>query len=109
MICRNNRAAKRGGRPEKGKNGSERAPADGPLVRATAKAAVPPSRSVFRHGETMYHARCKSPLALQGIRAMLEADFYCFTCLSHVTIPLAALDLVPVVPETPAPEAPNLA
>ena len=49
-----------------------------------------------RSDDTVCHARCRRPLSFQGIRAHLEADFYCYTCLTHVAIPLAVLDLLPV-------------
>ena len=48
--------------------------------------ASPRVVSVFRrHDDTICHGRCERPLVLKGVRAMLEADFYCFTCLIHVT------------------------
>ncbi|HEV8639548.1 MAG TPA: hypothetical protein VGV13_00435 [Methylomirabilota bacterium] len=54
--------------------------------------------SVFRRpDDTVCHARCGRPLSLQGVRALLEADFYCYVCLTHVTIPLSVLDTMPVV------------
>ncbi|OLC14481.1 MAG: hypothetical protein AUH29_10215 [Candidatus Rokubacteria bacterium 13_1_40CM_69_27] len=54
--------------------------------------------SVFRRPDnTVCHARCGRPLSLQGVRALLEADFYCYACLAHVTIPLLVLDTMPVV------------
>ncbi len=41
------------------------------------------------------HGRCGQPLSLQGVRAMLEADFYCYPCLVHVTLPLFVIDGLP--------------
>ncbi|MGH7389294.1 MAG: hypothetical protein ACREM3_07520 [Candidatus Rokuibacteriota bacterium] len=63
-------------------------------------AAGPPPRmvAVYRRGDAVCHARCGRPLALQGVRGLIEADFYCYTCLTHVTIPLVVLDAVPVEP-----------
>lgn len=53
--------------------------------------------TVFRRSDnTVCHARCRRPLSLQGIRGLLEADFYCLGCLIHVTLPLAVLDSVPL-------------
>jgi hypothetical protein len=58
----------------------------------------PPPRmvSVYRRGDSVCHARCGRPLALHGVRGLIEADFYCYSCLSHVTLPLVVLDAVPV-------------
>lgn len=48
--------------------------------------------TVYRDDDDMVcHGRCRRPLSLHGIRGLLEADFYCYTCLSHVTIPLTVL------------------
>ena len=60
----------------------------------------PPPRmvAVYRRGDTVCHARCGRPLALQGVRGLIEADFYCYSCLTHVTLPIAVLDSVPVEP-----------
>jgi hypothetical protein len=53
--------------------------------------------AVFRRADdTMCHTRCGRPLAFHGVRGLLEADFYCYACLTHVTIPLPVLDTVPV-------------
>jgi len=52
--------------------------------------------AVYRRGDSVCHARCGKPLVLHGVRGLLEADFYCYACLTHVTIPLAVLDDVPV-------------
>ncbi len=54
--------------------------------------------AVYRRGDTVCHARCGRPLALHGVRGLLEADFYCYGCLAHVTLPLAVLDSVPAEP-----------
>lgn len=54
--------------------------------------AEPRIASVFRRDDdTVCHGRCRRPLTLQGIRGLLEADFYCYTCLAHVTVPLTVL------------------
>jgi hypothetical protein len=78
-------------RPKSGANGRH----DGAAV-----ALEPPPRmvAVYRRGDDVCHARCGRPLALQGVRGLIEADFYCYSCLSHVTIPVAVLDSVPVEP-----------
>ncbi len=56
--------------------------------------------AVFRRSDdTVCHTRCGQPLTLQGVRALLEADFYCYRCLTHVTIPLAVLDALPPAPD----------
>ncbi len=66
-------------------------------------AASPRVVSVFRrHDDTICHGRCERPLVLKGVRAMLEADFYCFTCLIHVTLPLVVLDTLPIVRTAPS-------
>jgi hypothetical protein len=46
--------------------------------------------------DTVCHSRCGRPLALHGVRGLLEADFYCYGCLAHVTIPLTVLHALPV-------------
>lgn len=62
--------------------------------------ASPRMVAVFRRpDDTICHGRCGRPLALQGVRAMLEVDFYCYTCLTHVTLPLAVLDAIPLEAE----------
>jgi hypothetical protein len=52
--------------------------------------------AVFRRDDTLCHSRCGRSLALQGVRGLIEADFYCYTCLAHVSLPIAVLDSVPV-------------
>lgn len=62
--------------------------------------ASPRMVAVYRRADdTICHSRCDRPLSFQGVRAALEADFYCYTCLTHVTLPLAVLDTVPLVDE----------
>ncbi len=68
----------------------------------TMETAPPRPRlfAVFRRADqTVCHARCGRPLSLQGVRGLLEADFYCLGCLTHVSLPLAVLDGLPVVSE----------
>jgi hypothetical protein len=61
----------------------------------------PAVTAVFRRqDDTLHHTRCGQPLAFQGIRALLEADFYCYRCLAHVSMPLSALQGVPVAADT---------
>lgn len=56
--------------------------------------------AVFRRADdTVCHARCGRPLSLQGIRGLLEADFYCLSCLTHVSLPVAVLDTLPIESE----------
>jgi len=58
---------------------------------------VPPVVAAFRRpDDTLCHGRCGKPLSFQGVRGLIEADFYCLTCLSHVTIPLGVLQTIPV-------------
>lgn len=53
--------------------------------------------AVFRLvDDTLCHTRCGRPLAFHGVRGLIEADFYCYTCLTHVTIPVAVLHTLPV-------------
>jgi hypothetical protein len=53
---------------------------------------APRVASVFRRDDDfLCHGRCRQPLTLQGIRGLLEADFYCTTCVAHVTVPLTVL------------------
>jgi hypothetical protein len=49
----------------------------------------------------LHHARCHSRLHLRGVRAGLEADFFCGTCHEHVTVPKYAVTQIRVesVPE----------
>ena len=49
-----------------------------------------------RPDDTVCHGRCGKPLSLQGVRGLIEADFYCYACLTHVTIPLGVLQTIPV-------------
>jgi hypothetical protein len=59
--------------------------------------ASPRIVAVFRRpDDTLCHARCGRPLALQGVRGLIEADFYCYTCLAHVSLPVAVLEAVPM-------------
>jgi len=69
-----------------------------PDTAITTAEPAPRMSAVYRRGDTVCHARCGRPLALQGVRGLIEADFYCYTCLTHVTIPIAVLDDVPVEP-----------
>jgi len=53
--------------------------------------------AVFRRpDDTICHARCGRQLALQGVRGLIEADFYCYTCLTHVSLPVTVLDELPI-------------
>ena len=62
---------------------------------ALASEPAPRVASVFRRDDDfLCHGRCRQPLTLQGIRGRLEADFYCTTCLAHVTVPLTVLRVV---------------
>ncbi len=56
--------------------------------------------AVFRRADgTVCHTRCGRSLALQGLRGDQEADFYCYACLAHVTLPVAVLADLPVAPD----------
>jgi hypothetical protein len=53
--------------------------------------------AVFRRADdTICHTRCGRQLALQGVRGLLEADFYCYTCLTHVSLPVSLLEELPI-------------
>lgn len=79
-------------RRSSGKKGSKADEAHSELALSESKMVT-----VFRReDDSVYHQRCKRPLSFQGIRALLEADFYCLACMAHVTIPLPALDRIPV-------------
>jgi len=72
-----------------------------PLMSVTPVASEPTTPPVSvaafrRPDDTVCHGRCGRPLSLQGVRGLLEADFYCYVCLSHVTIPLGVLRAMPV-------------
>ena len=44
----------------------------------------------------LHHARCQSRLHFRGVRAALEADFFCPSCHEHVTVPKYAVSQIPV-------------
>ena len=83
---------------------SERSKRHSPRPRAVSIAPVapppspaPPMVAAFRRpDDTICHGRCRQPLSLQGVRGLLEADFYCYVCLTHVTIPLGVLKTIRV-------------
>jgi hypothetical protein len=53
--------------------------------------------AVFRRSDdTICHSRCGRQLALQGVRGLMEADFYCYTCLTHVSLPVSLLEELPI-------------
>jgi hypothetical protein len=53
--------------------------------------------TVFRRPDgTICHARCARQLVLQGLRGLVEADFYCYTCLTHVSLPVSVLEELPL-------------
>ena len=57
----------------------------------------PPIVTVFmKPSGTIYHTRCRQPLAYQGIRARLEVDFYCLRCVEHVSLPLTVVPRIPM-------------
>jgi hypothetical protein len=45
---------------------------------------------------TIYHARCGQAVEFMRTRSGLELDFYCLTCVEHVTLSLNALPQVPM-------------
>jgi len=64
---------------------------------APATAPPPPVVAAFRRpDDTVCHGRCGKPLSFQGVRGLIEADFYCLACLTHVTIPVGVLRTIPV-------------
>lgn len=34
-------------------------------------------------------------MAFHGMRGEIEVDFYCLTCIAHVTLPRGVLDRIP--------------
>jgi hypothetical protein len=44
----------------------------------------------------LHHARCQSQLHFRGVRAGLEADFFCPSCHEHVSVPKYAVSQIPV-------------
>jgi hypothetical protein len=44
----------------------------------------------------LHHTRCQSRLHFRGVRAGLEADFFCRACHEHVTVPKYAVAQIPV-------------
>ena len=44
----------------------------------------------------LHHSRCKQPLQFQGVRAEIEADFWCRACHEHVTVPAYAVSGIPM-------------
>jgi hypothetical protein len=44
----------------------------------------------------LHHARCRRGLQFRGIRAELEADFWCGACHEHITLPKHAVPHIPV-------------
>lgn len=44
----------------------------------------------------LHHTRCQSRLHFRGVRAALEADFFCPACHEHVTVPKYAVSQIPV-------------
>ena len=69
----------------------------GPDLRSAGPRDVPPIATVFRdRAGTLRHARCGSAMALHGMRGEIEVDFYCLTCIAHVTLPRGGLDRVPI-------------
>lgn len=67
-------------------------------TRSKKPEASPRIVAVFRRpDDTICHARCGRQLAWQGVRVLLEADFYCYTCLTHVSLPVSVLEELPVI------------
>ncbi len=61
------------------------------------RVAPPPFMTVFLSaGGGLHHTRCRRLLDFRGIRAELEADFYCSACHEHVTLTRYALSRIPV-------------
>ena len=56
---------------------------------------VPPITTVFVADGRLHHSWCKQPLDCQGTRAGLELDFYCYSCVEHVSLPETVLPRIP--------------
>src|SRR5437879_12003553 len=66
------------------------------ITPAPATAPVPPVVTAFRRpDDTLCHGRCGKPLSFQGVRGLIEADFYCLVGLVHVAIPLGVGQVIP--------------
>jgi hypothetical protein len=50
---------------------------------------------------TIYHTRCRQPLAYQGMRGRIEVDFYCLRCIEHVSLPIIVIPRIPMEPVEP--------
>jgi hypothetical protein len=88
--------APRHARPVPGASSVEPLPA-GPDLRSGGPRDAPPIATVFRDRVgTLRHARCGSAMALHGMRGEIEVDFYCLTCIAHVTLPRGVLDRIPI-------------
>ena len=60
-------------------------------------ADTPPISTVYIGSDgTIYHARCGQAVEYMRTRNGLELDFYCLTCVEHVTLSLNALSRVPM-------------
>ena len=101
-------------RTRNGEAGGGRRPE--PSAAARLEARPTGFSAVFRgEDDQVYHGRCRSCLAFYGIRARLEADFYCLVCMCSVTVPVVVLERLAVAtphvapltlvskPETPRP------
>jgi hypothetical protein len=78
-----------------------RHPRRGPQPEASAL-DNPPIVSVFMQPSgAICHTWCRQPLAYQGTRARLEADFYCLHCIEHVSLPLHVLPRIPIASPEP--------
>ncbi len=64
-------------------------------------AEAPPISTVYIGSDgTIYHARCGQAVEYMRTRSGLELDFYCLTCVEHVTLSLNALPRVPMAGRT---------
>ncbi len=70
----------------------------GAILSPAAMPSPAPVAAFRRQDNTVCHGRCGRPLSLQGVRGLIEADFYCYACLMHVTLPLVVLDRLPAEP-----------
>ena len=74
-----------------------RRPRPATIAPAPSTSPAPTVVAAFRRpDDTVYHGRCRKPLSFQGVRGLIEADFYCLSCLTHVTIPIGVLQTIPV-------------
>ena len=69
----------------------------GPDLRSAGPRDRPAIATVFRdRAGALRHSRCGSAMAFHGMRGEIEVDFYCLTCIAHITLPRGVLDRIPI-------------